>query len=130
MKGVRETVVRVMTKARVFSKDGVITQVFIDQSTVGTLPEDRLKGEQVAFIGANAEALGLAVAMCLLHIANEKTTAGKKRAAQMSFAGVSDAPANGSAADAKALVQEVMDGARKPEGVVEGLDPKTGQKPE
>jgi hypothetical protein len=127
----KETIVRVMTKARVFHKDGVITQVFIDQSVVGTLPEDKLTGKQVAFINANGDALGLAVAMCLLHIAQEKTQAGKQRAARMNFAGATDAPANTSASEAKQLVQEVMDGARKPEsGVVQGLDPKTGQKPE
>jgi hypothetical protein len=127
----KETIVRVMTKARVFHRDGVITQVFIDQSTIGTLPEDKLKGAEVAFIKANGEALGLAVAMCLLHIAQEKTQAGKNRAARMNFAGVTDAPANASSTKAQALVQEVMDGARQSEpGIAQGLDPKTGQKPE
>lgn len=86
---VEEVKFRVMTTARVFhdTKTGTITQMFIDDTRVGLLPGDPADKKTERFIGLNSDALGLAVAMCLLHIAEAKTQEEKEKAAQMKFSG-------------------------------------------
>jgi hypothetical protein len=112
-----------MTKAKVFSRksDGVITMLVIEDSTVGTLPEDRLTGEQVAFVNRNGEALAVAITMSLLHIAQAKTPAEKKKAATIRYA--PDVAADSvSAEEARRTAQDILRQAESDKPVIEGLD--------
>jgi len=80
---VRETAFRLMVKARVFHRkeDGVITQLFIDESGVGYVQGDNLTQWEKAFVSKNADALMLAATMCLLEIAKANSEEEKAKAA-------------------------------------------------
>lgn len=126
---IRETTFRLMIKARVFHKreNGVVTQMFIDESGVGYLPGDNLTSWEKAFVKKNSDALSLAAAMCVLEIARAKTDEDKKKAAHVVFN--SDAAADAQPADeAKKLAADVLKQATA-EPVIQGLDDKGQLKP-
>lgn len=129
---IRETTFRLMVKCRVFHKreNGVITQMFIDESGVGYLPDDRLTSWEKAFVRKNSDALSLAAAMCVLEIARAKTEDEKKKAAHVVFASGADAAADAQPADeAKKLADEVLR-QETAEPIIQGLDDRGNPKKE